>query len=469
MGIQFHPLANIFPMMSPAERAETKESMRLNGQRKPIVVLDDLILDGRNRYELCLELGLEPQTRRYDLSEDGPDPLSFVLDENLHRRQLSDGQRAVVAAEIASLRPGDNQHSPNGGTSQAEAAGRLNVSKRAVERATVVRDRGAPAVKAAARAGVLPVATAEALASLPEAEQQAIILSLPLGSDGKLTPVARKQLAPIIKELRAEKQREKKSRRDAREINLGSRLLAAPEKKYGVAIEDFEWDHEPWSRDTGMDRHPSNHYPTATDAHTPEEIVARTAERIKCLADDCVLYFWTTIPHEAIAHRVLALRGFSYVTQRVWGKLRPGNGRGPGYWVTGEHEILLIAVRGKVVPPDTAHFRSYFEAPVRGHSEKPAEQYEHAEFHFQNIPKIELNARRRRPGWDAWGLEAPPPCGPADTSHLPQGRPMPLATVVDGIVDRGTPEPLSASDETLELPNFLRRGHPERSISAQPR
>lgn len=234
-----------------------------------------------------------------------------------------------------------------------------------------------------------------------------VVENLPRDDAGKLTPEARKALGPVIKEIRAEKQIEKKERRDQRESDLAEKLLALPEKKFGVAIEDFEWDHEPWSRDSGMDRHPSNHYPTATDAHTPEEIVARTAERFECLADDCVLYMWTTIPHEAIAHEVLRLRGFKYVTQRVWGKLRKGDGRGPGYWVTGEHEILLIAVRGNVVPPATAVFRSFFIAAVREHSEKPDEQYEHAEFHFPNLPKIELNARRGRVGWTPWGFDAP--------------------------------------------------------------
>lgn len=232
-------------------------------------------------------------------------------------------------------------------------------------------------------------------------------IGLRRSADGRLTPEARKALAPIIKEVRAEKQIEKRERRDHREIELGRKILAMPDRKYGVAIEDFEWDHEPWSRETGMDRHPANHYPTASDAHTPEEIVARTAERIQCLAEDCVLYKWTTIPHQAIAHRVLELRGFKYVTQRIWSKLRNGNGRGPGYWVTGEHEILLIAVRGKVVPPATAHFRSLFEAPVGEHSEKPDQQYEHAEYHFPHLPKIELNARRIRKNWDRWGFEAP--------------------------------------------------------------
>ena len=47
------------------------------------------------------------------------------------------------------------------------------------------------------------------------------------------------------------------------------------------------------------------------------------------------------------------------------------------------------------------------EAPRAKHSEKPAVFYELIEAYFPNVPKIELNARRRRPGWDAGGPEAP--------------------------------------------------------------
>jgi N6-adenosine-specific RNA methylase IME4 len=263
---------------------------------------------------------------------------------------------------------------------------------------------------------------------LPERSKD-ISEMLPRTADGKFSPEIRKALAPVIKELRAEKQREKGERRDAREADLGRKLRAMAEKHFGVVLEDFEWDHEPWSRETGMDRHPSNHYPTSIDAHTPEEIVARTAERFKCAADICVLYTWTTIPHAAIAMRVLELRGFTYKSQRVWDKVRPGAGRGPGYWVTGEHEILLIGTRGDVIAPTNAHFPSRFEAPVGEHSEKPDQQYEHAEFHFPNLPKIELNARRFRSGWQQWGYEAPTEPTPGD-----EAAPMIDAIVSDQIL-----------------------------------
>jgi N6-adenosine-specific RNA methylase IME4 len=48
-----------------------------------------------------------------------------------------------------------------------------------------------------------------------------------------------------------------------------------------------------------------------------------------------------------------------------------------------------------------------FDAPPMRHSEKPEEAHELIEAYFPNIPKIELNARRRRAGWDAWGAESP--------------------------------------------------------------
>jgi N6-adenosine-specific RNA methylase IME4 len=52
-------------------------------------------------------------------------------------------------------------------------------------------------------------------------------------------------------------------------------------------------------------------------------------------------------------------------------------------------------------------FESLVDAPVGRHSEKPTKFYELIERYFPNLPKIELNARALRPGWDAWGYEAP--------------------------------------------------------------
>jgi hypothetical protein len=52
------------------------------------------------------------------------------------------------------------------------------------------------------------------------------------------------------------------------------------------------------------------------------------------------------------------------------------------------------------------------KASVRDYSRKPDEAYELIESYFPNLPKIELFARRARPGWDRWGAEVPEAEGP---------------------------------------------------------
>ena len=163
------------------------------------------------------------------------------------------GKRRNLVFQDADLRL-DGVDSAKPEPTRAELAERGHVSKRLINSAATVRDHGAPELNDAVRKGDIAASTAEQIAHRPIDEQKAILESLPRDEQGKLTPGAKKALAPVIKEIRAEKQAEKKERRDIREAELGRKILAMPEGKYAVAIEDFEWDHEPWSRETGMDR-----------------------------------------------------------------------------------------------------------------------------------------------------------------------------------------------------------------------
>ena len=192
----------------------------------------------------------------------------------------------------------------------------------------------------------------------------------------------------------------KQARRAERELALAGKILALPAKKYGVIYADPEWRDEVWSRETGLDRAVDNHYSTSEI----ETIKARRAIVDQLAAEPCVLFLWSTIHHSAIAHEVLKAWGFEYRSQIIWKKPKIGLGR----WVRSLHETLLIGARGKpVCPAPGEQFISVIEAPRGRHSEKPEIFYELIERYFPNLPKIELNARRRRAGWDAWGLEAP--------------------------------------------------------------
>jgi len=98
----------------------------------------------------------ERQVRELTRCEsDDQDPLSYVISANLHRRQLSATQRAMVGAKLATLKNGSNQHakkegSPKGLPSSIETASEiLNVGSSSIKRAKQVLDsKNKPLVEA---------------------------------------------------------------------------------------------------------------------------------------------------------------------------------------------------------------------------------------------------------------------------------------------------------------------------------
>jgi hypothetical protein len=137
---EFHPLADIFPMLDENSVGfkALVEDIKERGLQDSIWLFEEKILDGRNRYRACQLLGIDVHVRTYHKPK--PDPIGFVLSVNLHRRHLNEGQRAMVAAKLASLDLGANQHSE--GTSIDAASKLLNVSRSSVDRARTILAKG---------------------------------------------------------------------------------------------------------------------------------------------------------------------------------------------------------------------------------------------------------------------------------------------------------------------------------------
>lgn len=145
MSIQFHPLANIFPLLDGDEFGALVNDIRTNGLHEPIVLFEGMILDGRNRYRACAIGGIDARFETYD----GVDPIAYVVSLNLRRRHLDESQRAMVAAKLANIRFGENQFTRGSANlptlledrtaasplSQSQAASLLNVSERSVRSA----------------------------------------------------------------------------------------------------------------------------------------------------------------------------------------------------------------------------------------------------------------------------------------------------------------------------------------------
>lgn len=190
----------------------------------------------------------------------------------------------------------------------------------------------------------------------------------------------------------------KAEKRATREIELAAKQTALPDKRYGVILADPEWRFEPYSRETGMERSADNHYPTSVT----DVIAQRDVPGIS--ADDCVLFLWATVPMLRDAMRVMEAWGFEYKSHMAWDKIHIGT----GYWFRNRHELLLVGTKGSIPAPAMGEqFASVMAIARKEHSAKPEQFLELIEQYFPHLPKIELNARAARVGWDAWGYEAP--------------------------------------------------------------
>lgn len=126
-----------------------------------------------------------------------------------------------------------------------------------------------------------------------------------------------------------------------------------------------------------------------------------------CIAEDAVLVLWRVAAMVPEAYSVVHTWGFHAKSELVWAK-QTKSGKphfGMGRYVRQSHESAIIATRGKGLGNVLNHStRSVFEAPVGRHSEKPDAFYELVERLFAG-PRLELFARRRRPGWTCIGDE----------------------------------------------------------------
>jgi ParB-like chromosome segregation protein Spo0J len=172
--LQPHPAAQIFPLMTAADISHLVDDIKENGQREPIVIHDGMILDGRNRYAACLQIGIEP---RKTVWNGAGTPEAFVIAKNLHRRHLTQIQRTAIAIKLANMVEGrpKKETSAIALVSQKDAAKLLDVSVDSMKRLGVVQNKGAAELVQAVEDGRISVSTAALLVDLSKPRQREIV------------------------------------------------------------------------------------------------------------------------------------------------------------------------------------------------------------------------------------------------------------------------------------------------------
>lgn len=169
--------------------------------------------------------------------------------------------------------------------------------------------------------------------------------------------------------------------------------ICLPDGPFDVILADPPWNFRGGSL-AKPGRNPRRHYACLGLDEICDMPVASVA------AKDAILLLWVTVPFAAAADEVLRAWGFRYKSQLVWPKARFGT----GYWARNQHELVLIARRGRFPCPKPALFpTSIIPGDLREHSRKPEWPQEVVDRRLPSARKLELFARRPRAGWSVWG------------------------------------------------------------------
>ncbi|WP_211108679.1 MT-A70 family methyltransferase [Azospirillum baldaniorum] len=184
---------------------------------------------------------------------------------------------------------------------------------------------------------------------------------------------------------------------------------------YGLILIDPPWLQQMYSEETGTKKAPQGKY----DCMPLEDIQALPVGQLA--APNCFVVMWTLWNFVAPGWASDTIRrwGFEPKSGGAWFKVtKTGKtAMGTGYGFRGCCEPFLT---GSIGAPKVRSHRErngiLTEVEVgaeleldaligllREHSRKPPEMHEALERMFPGVPKVEIFARQRRPGWAAWG------------------------------------------------------------------
>ena len=381
-GLKSHPLADAFPRMDAEAFDDLASSIRDNGLRRPIVLLEGKVLDGRHRLRACEAAGVEAEFEEFE----GGDPVAFIVDENVRRRHLTVSQRAMVAASLAEgSRKGKrkaNLHCPNSDNINpkkptiGQAANLMGVSRSTAHEALKVK-REAPEVAAAVAQGTVRLNDAARIASAPKEDQKEALKRV----EGKKAKTLTSAVAQISKERVAAQPQP-----------------PAPSGRFKCVVVD-----PPWPIQFGMDRpsRPTQAVGTPYPPMTIDEIKALDLP----LDDDAWVFLWTIQQFLRESFGVLDAWGLDHKFTMAW--VKPHGPQSAGM-PQSNMEFVLVGRKGKPQFLDTKRFPMAFSAPKRkGHSAKPDEFYRLLG-RVSAGPRLDMFSRREIPGFESWGKEAKP-------------------------------------------------------------
>ena len=352
--MEFHEIANLFPMMQPEEFDQLKQDIKANGLIEPIITFEGMILDGRNRWLACGEVETYPRFEEYE----GDQPVSYVISKNLHRRNLNKSQRAGIGWEAKEPLADEAKKRQLSGLLQFQDTVLELVPEREKGNA---RDLAGEAVGVSGRY---------------------------IDDFGKIVSEAPEYKEPIMSgEMTITQAKREITKQQTKEY------VELPDAKYRVIYADPPWQYGNTMPDNFGEQR--DHYRTMTMT----ELCLMPVKNI--VENNAVLFLWVTSPILEESFELIKAWGFKYKASFVWDKIK----HVMGHYNSVRHELLLVCTRGSCQPDVKKLFDSVVSIERTEHSVKPEEFRDIIDTIYPYGKRIELFARDEAEGWDVYGNE----------------------------------------------------------------
>lgn len=203
-------LRSLIDPLADIEYAALERSLRLEGCRDALVLWNDILIDGHNRYAICRKLDIPFKTVQNTSFSSIEDVQLWVIENNLARRSVSDYQRGVLALrkkDIVAARsaqragavdkradkPADDDAEGPPWNTREDVAKAARVSSNTISQIERIQRAATPQLVEAVRAGTISINAAANVASLPEEQQRAAVAG------------GRKELQQAAKQVREQK------------------------------------------------------------------------------------------------------------------------------------------------------------------------------------------------------------------------------------------------------------------------
>lgn len=363
----------LIPPLTKEEYKQLEDNCLEEGIREKIILWNNYIIDGHNRYNIAKQWNLEFETESKSFSSEESVKEWMILNQ-FGRRNLSNYQRSVLALQLEDV-------------FKAKAKEKERIRKTTSQKS----DESLKEVSTKKELSKVAAVSHDTIAKVKKIQEKA-----PEEIKAKLA-TGEVSINAAYKEIKKE---EKKEERDKKIEEVKQKIenenLASIDKKYHVIAIDPPWAYNEKGGFSSDDYDAQNNrgavdYPTMT------------VEQIKNInipsADDSVMFLWTTHAFLKDSFDILKHWGFNYKATIVWDKVKMGMGRN----IRMQVEFCLLGIKGKPIIQGSSE-RDIITEPRREHSRKPEAFYEMVE-RMCIGNKLDYFSRQNRLNWEHYGAE----------------------------------------------------------------